>query len=418
MRGRILSLASLAFILLVLAVAVPVAAQDVPVPAQVGEREDAPPYALHGPYWVGYREFLIPKDPDNPIKAHLWYPALNPFGLSETFAYHVDLKIAAITEPLDLHTQGHALHNAAVNLADAPYPLIVFSHGFAVWSAFYAPVVEQWASHGFTVIGIEHHELFDDTYSAIPESAIKRPRDVTTALDFAEHLTGTGGEFEGWFDMDRIAVAGHSFGGYTSLAIAGARFDFAAMNMRCAAVPEDDVFAQGLCKPMVGNEAAMARLAGFDPVPEGLWPSFGDPRVDVIVSMAGDSFMFDQAGLAEITIPMMVLGGTADTGTLYDWGTGPSFEYASSAEKVRVTFLGGEHMISGASCEDSPDVVAIFGPWVCMDPVWDKARVHDLINHYTVAFLLAELKGDADARAALAPDAASFPGVEYSTVGF
>ena len=28
-------------------------------PPQVGLRPDAPPYALHGPYWVGNRELVI-----------------------------------------------------------------------------------------------------------------------------------------------------------------------------------------------------------------------------------------------------------------------------------------------------------------------------------------------------------------------
>ncbi len=42
-------------------------------------------------------------------------------------------------------------------------------------------------------------------------------------------------------------------------------------------------------------------------------------------------------------------------------------------------------------------------------------RVHDLTNHFTTAFLLAEFYDDADAAAALAPDAVSFPGIDYET---
>jgi hypothetical protein len=44
-------------------------------------------------------------------------------------------------------------------------------------------------------------------------------------------------------------------------------------------------------------------------------------------------------------------------------------------------------------------------------------RAHDLINHFTTAFLLAELYQDADA-AALAPDAVHFPSVTYEAQGF
>jgi hypothetical protein len=45
-------------------------------------------------------------------------------------------------------------------------------------------------------------------------------------------------------------------------------------------------------------------------------------------------------------------------------------------------------------------------------------RAHDLISHFTTAFLLAELYQDADAAAALAPDGVHFPGVTYEAQGF
>ena len=56
--------------------------------------------------------------------------------------------------------------------------------------------------------------------------------------------------------------------------------------------------------------------------------------------------------------------------------------------------------------------------WFCDDPVWDGARSHDLINHFVTAFMLAELKGDADAAAALAPESVDFRGIEYETTAF
>ena len=114
--------------------------------------------------------------------------------------------------------------------------------------------------------------------------------------------------------------------------------------------------------------------------------------------------MFDKAGLAKITIPMMAIGGTMDTGTPYEWGSKPSYEYTSSAKKALVTLENAEHTIT-TSCENMPWIRETpFYVWVCFDPVWDKARGQDLINHFAAAFLLAELKGDAEAAAALAPE--------------
>ena len=42
-------------------------------------------------------------------------------------------------------------------------------------------------------------------------------------------------------------------------------------------------------------------------------------------------------------------------------------------------------------------------------------RAHDLTNHFATAFLLSVLKGDAQAAAALAPEAVQFPGITYET---
>lgn len=45
-------------------------------------------------------------------------------------------------------------------------------------------------------------------------------------------------------------------------------------------------------------------------------------------------------------------------------------------------------------------------------------RAHDLVNHFTAAFLLSVLIGDTDAAAVLAPDAVAFPGITYTATRF
>jgi predicted dienelactone hydrolase len=149
-----------------------------------------------------------------------------------------------------------------------------------------------------------------------------------------------------------------------------------------------------------------------------LWPGWGDPRIDAIVSMAGDAYFFGEAGLAEITIPVMALGGTADTGTPYLWGTHPTYEHVSSPTKARVAFEDAEHMIFGATCEALPWFTEIGFDAYCSDPVWDMEHAHDLAQHFITAFLLTELTQDADAAIALAPDSVQFPGVVYDAQGF
>jgi predicted dienelactone hydrolase len=132
--------------------------------------------------------------------------------------------------------------------------------------------------------------------------------------------------------------------------------------------------------------------------------------------MAGDSYLFDKAGLSNITIPMMAMAGTADTGTPYEWGAKPAYDYASSEQKALVALVGAEHMIFSTPCENQPWLSDHpYYEYFCFDPVWDRDHALDLIHHFSTAFLLDTLKGDPAAHEALLPDAVQFPGIEYMT---
>lgn len=384
----------------------------------VGLRPDAPEYAKHGPFWVGYRSLVIGEGTEHPLEADLWYPALNPQGVKEAITYDIPFKFTGIEVASPTVVHGHALAEADIDVTAAPYPLVIFSHGFSVSPPWYNTITEHLASYGFIVLAPEHTEHFDPEWSELWSSSIDRPHDIKQTLDYAERMAASGGELAGLIDMQHVAVVGHSYGGYTSLAMAGAQYDLAAYNARCAALPENDPNTF-LCAPLVPKEADMAALAELDPMPEGLWPSFGDPRVTAIVPMASDSYLFDKAGLVKITIPMMAIGGTADTGTPYEWGVRPAYDYAASARKTLVTLEGAEHTLFNTPCANTPWLQETpFYVWGCFDPVWDKDRGLDLIHHFATAFLLAELKGDSEAAKALAPENVTFPGIQYETTAY
>ena len=376
----------------------------------------APAYAVQGPHAVGYRSLVIGEGTDHPLAAGIWYPALNPAGAEEEITYDIQIKDATWAGDPHAVVYGHALRDADMDAAAGPYPLVVLSHGFSLSAAAYSLTAEHYTSYGFVVLAPDHKEQFDPTWEDEWTSAIDRPRDAKQALDYAEELTAPGGAMAGLIDMQHVAVVGHSSGGYTALAMAGAQFDLEAYNARCARLPADDWHSAFLCTPFVPREAEMAARAGLDPMPVGLWPSFGDPRVTAIIPMAGSSYLFGQKGLSNITIPMMAIGGSADTGTPYDWGTKPSYDYAASEQKALVTLTGAEHMIFVTPCENQPWMSNHpAAPYFCADAVWDKDHALDLIHHFSTAFLLDTLKGDPAAHAALLPDAVDFSGIEYAT---
>ncbi|MEZ4837501.1 MAG: hypothetical protein R2873_36800, partial [Caldilineaceae bacterium] len=258
-------------------------------------------------------------------------------------------------------------------------------------------------------------EAFDPAFSEMWMTLIDRPGDVTRTLDYAEALTAAGGLMADLIDMTQVAVVGHSYGGYTALAAAGAQYDIQAYQERCAALAIDDPLSF-FCAPLLPFIADMAARADLADAPDGLWPSFGDPRVTAIVPMAGDSYLFGEAGLAQIDVPMMVMGGSADSGTPPAWGADPTYAHAVSTQKSLVTFVGAEHMIFNTPCEQQPWMYEhVAAAYFCFDPVWDRTRALDLARHFSTAFLLSTLSGDESAHAALLPDAAAFPGIEYTT---
>ena len=115
----------------------------------------------------------------------------------------------------------------------------------------------------------------------------------------------------------------------------------------------------------------------------------------------------------------MVLAGSANPIAPLDQFAQPAYDYLSSDNKTLLVFTGGGPAIFGDSCSATPWLSDDWGLFdLCSDPVWDMDRTHDLANHFTTAFLLAEFYGDEDAAAALAPDAVQFPGITYETTGF
>ena len=386
----------------------------VPTLDTTGLRADAPPYAVHGPFWVGHRQFEAAGDPGaKPLSIRAWYPALNPTRAKEEVTYQFTPHLAMLGGDTPFVVHGHAILDAPIDATKGARPLVIFSHGYSLNPEWYSTLLEHYASQGFIVLAPQHAE--DDWLEAWA-ATFDRPLDIKRALDFAEGLTAPGGELAGKIDMTNVAVVGHSYGGYTALAMAGAQLELDTFHKRCAALAPDA--PEGfLCAPFVGREKDMAARAGLSSVPQGLWPALGDSRIKAIVPIAGSAFLFN-AGLASIKVPMMAIGGTADSTGPWEWTTGLSYDNVSSAHKALVGIENAEHMIPINPCDMMPwsDALDPFTQgYLCLDPVWDRPRTLDLINHFSTAFLLDVLTGDTAAHQALSSDAVQLPGIGYTT---
>jgi predicted dienelactone hydrolase len=135
-----------------------------------------------------------------------------------------------------------------------------------------------------------------------------------------------------------------------------------------------------------------------------------------VISLAGDAYQFDQRGLAEIKIPIMVMGGTIDEGTPYTWGAKLTYDHVASKNKSLITFTGAGHNLFVDPCDNLPWTQSFsYREPFCADAVWGTRRPLDIVMHYTTAFLRETLNADAKARASLTRKQPQIDRVEYVT---
>jgi predicted dienelactone hydrolase len=381
-----------------------------------GPQHEVPRYAEVGPCHVGTKSLNIGRDA--PLELTIWYPALNDSTLDQGITYPFEIKLGKPLGTTSIASSaGQAMKDAEYDLSDGPYPLIVLSPGFSIGSTAYAWLAEHLASYGFLVISPEHQEHLNPE-DQLWRSAITRPLDILSVFTYLDDQGTSGGIYKELINLDLVAVVGHSYGGYTTLAAAGATMDTNHFQSHCENAIVEEHEAAWICEMLLPHLVDMADLAGHDTIPDDLWPASADPRVDAIVSMAGDAFFFGQSGLAEIQIPVMAIGGTVDHDSPFSWGTQPTYEYSSSSRKAIVALNGAEHMIFTGPCEEIPWYIKLFSKEFCSDTTWNRNYAHALVKHLTTAFLLAELKHDRLAASALSQDSVDFVDVSYEEQGY
>ena len=122
---------------------------------------------------------------------------------------------------------------------DGPFPVVIFSHGLGGSREGYEYLGRHWASHGYVSVHVQH--LGSDTAvwqnsgaaeamenmrksAANLQNATNRPLDASFAIDQMEKMNREDGPLKKRLGLTRIGMAGHSFGAFTTLAIAGEIF--------------------------------------------------------------------------------------------------------------------------------------------------------------------------------------------------
>ena len=252
-----------------------------------------------------------------------------------------------------------------------PFPVIIFSHGLGGSREAYEYLGRYWAERGYVSVHLQHlgsdAAVWQDTpvtnlmanmrkAAASLDNASNRPADVSFAIDQLEKWNRADTPLKNRLDLARIGVAGHSFGSFTTLAIAGQVF--------------------------IG-------LGGRE-------ISFADPRVKAVVAMSSPvparKDTLDRA-FGKIKIPVLHMTGTEDSSPIGE--TKPAdrrlpFDHIQGADQFLLTLNGGDHMIfAGRTATLTPEKEKLFREFICES---------------STAFWDAYLKGDAKAKAWLTND--------------
>ena len=213
----------------------------------------------------------------------------------------------------------------------ATFPVIIFSHGLGGSREGYGYLGEHWSSFGYVVVHVQHQGSDKAVLrglrplkalreaATVPANAINRPLDISFAIDRLTELNSDAAfPLHGKLDLTRIGVAGHSFGAFTTMAIAGAHL------------------------PVLGTEK-----------------SYLDPRVKAAIAMSTPTTQDNDEAFEDIRIPIFHMTGTKDEspGKRKNNDSDPVIGDTKAAERLRpfrhtrhapaylLVFEGGDHMV-------------------------------------------------------------------------
>lgn len=231
---------------------------------------------------AGLRQLTVQNVPGDagPIPVALYYPTqaqAQPIAMGP-FTVHV-----AIEGPMDARLKG----------------LIILSHGRGGSELGSTSIAEALARHGYLVAALRHPgDNFQDRsllQKSVPRYFTERPRDVSRVIDALLQDADLKSRIATDARGPRIGAVGHSAGGYTVLALAGAQPDPARIFTHCQEHGKEDAILCGIAardRPVDVERRPLAPLA--------------DRRVRAVAALSPLAVVFPAESLASVRVPTLI----------------------------------------------------------------------------------------------------------------
>jgi len=274
-------------------------------------------------------------------------------------------------------------------------PLVVISHGLASSRQTFVYLGEHLASHGFAVAIVEHDDInltkFDGFLSGserFPEAnnLIEQPLDIKYVLDKLEKFSANS-SLPNKINLQQVGVIGHSFGGYTSLVLAGGKLIADPQAKKCQTEDYQNVLLDlSSLAECTFNEFSTADY------------QLKDSRVKAVISINAMGGIFGKAGISSVDIPTMFISGTNDIIMPPVAEQIKPFSWISEdIDKYLVLVKPGTHfsfLREGLGVLPVPDGVVGISP----------TQAYPVINTLATLFFQAHLNGQESDRAYLQSD--------------
>ena len=269
-----------------------------------------------------------------------------------------------------------------------PAPVVILSHGFGSEPKSFDYLGEHLASYGIAAISVEHLGSDSDYELEILEGAkkraisaqefIERPLDIQHVLDELERRNRHGSMLKGSLDLNKVGMVGHSLGGYTTLALAGAEINVDRLRQQC---PK---------KKINLNISLLMQCRAKELVPER---QLADPRIDAAIAISPiSSAILGQESLTNISIPTAIVSGSEDIIAPVVQEQVYPFTWLSAKDKYLAMIIPGDHFSSSSLPRKKPA-----NPTVVEEFIGKRlASGQSYIKAFAVAFVKAHVEQDSE----------------------